>query len=235
MSMSFTKLFSSITESSVWFTPAPTRLVWITMLAMADRHGRVYGSIPGLAHRARVTVDECREAIECFKSPDPDSRTKDFEGRRIFELDGGWELINYAKHRAIQNDESIRASKRNYMQRQREQWKSSSTVENLPLDLDLLKEEEPPKRKPKRGPLSHFVPETWAPTDKHRERAKAMSTSAFDAEVSKFRNWEFKTPRSDWNRAFTNWLDSALERQPLKPAKPSADDWAEDIKRSFVR
>ena len=81
--MTFTKLFSSITESTVWCEDSDTRIVWIAMLAMADKSGRVFGSVPGLANRARVSVDACREAITKFLSPDPDSRTPDNEGRRI--------------------------------------------------------------------------------------------------------------------------------------------------------
>ena len=108
MSMTFTKLFSSITESTIWVEDNETRIVWIAMLAMADRKGRVWGSIPGLANRARVSVDGCRKAIQTFLSPDPDSRTKEEEGRRIREIDGGWQLINYLKYREIRDQESVR-------------------------------------------------------------------------------------------------------------------------------
>jgi hypothetical protein len=108
MSVTFTKLFSSITESTVWMESADTRLVWITMLAMADRKGRVFGSVPGLAHRARVSEEGARLALERFLSPDPDSRTKTHEGRRIEEIDGGWKLINHAKYRAIRDEEDRR-------------------------------------------------------------------------------------------------------------------------------
>jgi len=108
MSMTFTKLFSSITESTIWVEDNETRIVWIAMLAMADRKGRVWGSIPGLANRARVSVDGCRKAIQTFLSPDPDSRTKEEEGRRIREIDGGWQLINYLKYREIRDQEAVR-------------------------------------------------------------------------------------------------------------------------------
>jgi hypothetical protein len=46
----YTKLFSSIVSSTLWREPAATKVVWITMLALADRHGEVEASIPGLAH-----------------------------------------------------------------------------------------------------------------------------------------------------------------------------------------
>lgn len=109
--MTFTKLFSSITSSTVWLEDSDTRVVWITMLAMADRRGRVFASIPGLAKDAVVSVDSCRKAIKTFLSPDSDSRTKVAGGRRIEEIDGGWRLINHSKYRAIRDEEERRAYK----------------------------------------------------------------------------------------------------------------------------
>jgi hypothetical protein len=97
MSDSYTKLFSSITASTIWMEPAGTRLTWITMLAMTDKHGCVYSSVPGLADRAKVSRQEVDIALACFLAPDPDSRTKDMEGRRVEEIDGGWRLLNHAK------------------------------------------------------------------------------------------------------------------------------------------
>lgn len=69
------------------------------MLALADRRGIIEGSIPGLADLCRVTVDECREALTKLLSPDPDSRSKEQDGRRITQIDGGWLLVNHAKYR----------------------------------------------------------------------------------------------------------------------------------------
>ena len=126
MSITFTKLFSSITESTVWCEPDTTRLVWITMLAMADREGRVWASVPGLAGRARVSVDACREALRCFLSPDPDSRTKAFEGRRIEEIEGGWRLLNHKKYRELRDEEARKAYQREWVKKRRQ---SKSTVD----------------------------------------------------------------------------------------------------------
>ncbi len=112
MSITFTKLFSSITESTVWCEPSNIRIVWITMLAMADKRGRVWASVPGLANRARVPIEDARAAITTFLSPDPDSRTPDYEGRRIEAIDGGWRLLNYDKYRATRDDEDRREQTR---------------------------------------------------------------------------------------------------------------------------
>lgn len=115
MSITFTKLFASITESTVWCEPDRVRIVWITMLAMADRHGRVFASIPGLANRARVPVEDAEQAIERFLAPDKYSRTPAHDGRRIEPIDGGWRLLNHEKYRSIRDEEAIKESKRRYI------------------------------------------------------------------------------------------------------------------------
>jgi len=99
--MAYTKLFSSIITSTIWSEDDQTRIVWITMLAIADKDGEVQGSIPGLARIAGVPVEACRSAITKFLSPDVDSRTKDDEGRRIEEIEGGWHLLNHRKYREM--------------------------------------------------------------------------------------------------------------------------------------
>lgn len=119
MSITFTKLFSSITASTVWCEDPETKIVWITMLAMADKNGRVWGSVPGIAGIARVSVEGCRAAINKFLGPDPDSRTKDNEGRRISEIDGGWRLLNYEKYRSLRDEEERKEYKREWIAEKR--------------------------------------------------------------------------------------------------------------------
>ena len=95
----FSKLFSSIVTSTIWREDDKTRILWITMLALTDANGVVEGSVPGLGDMARMTTEECRASLDKLMAPDPDSRTKDFEGRRIEEVDGGWRILNYTKYR----------------------------------------------------------------------------------------------------------------------------------------
>ncbi len=105
------------------------------MLAMADRKGRVFGSIPGLANIARISTEACREAIHAFLSPDPDSRTKDFEGRRVAEIDGGWLLLNYEKHRAMIDEESVKESKRNWARKHRAEQRGEETYPQADVEV----------------------------------------------------------------------------------------------------
>ena len=129
MSETYSKLFSSITDSTVWAEPNTTRIAWITMLAMADRHGYVGASIPGLANRARITIPEAEAAIHCFLSPDPYSRSQEFEGRRIEVADRGWILLNYERFRDMRDEEARKEYERN---RKREQRKSKLS-RNVPI------------------------------------------------------------------------------------------------------
>lgn len=99
----FTKLFSSITDSTIWREPDHIRIVWITMLAKSDPSGFVWASVPGLADAARVQIHQCVEAITRLKAADTWSRSQENEGRRIEEVDGGWHLLNYEKYRKIRN------------------------------------------------------------------------------------------------------------------------------------
>ena len=128
MSMTFTKLFSSITESSVWMQDDHTRLVWIAMLAMADKRGRVWSSVPGLANRARVPIEAVERALGIFLAPDQFSRTKEHEGRRIEAMDGGWRLLNYLKYREVRDEEDQRAKTCERVRRHRNQQAARSSA-----------------------------------------------------------------------------------------------------------
>ena len=95
----YTKLFNSILASTIWRESHATRLVWITMLAMANKRGEVEASVPGLADMAKVTRLECVQALQILMAPDPDSRSQEFQGRRIEAYDGGWLILNFTKYR----------------------------------------------------------------------------------------------------------------------------------------
>lgn len=137
MAKTFTKLFQGILDSTVWQESLPTKVLWVTMLAMSDRDGRVWASVPGLAKRAGITIEECQEGLERFRSPDPYSRTKDNDGKRIREIDGGWELLNHAKYRDMMSEEQRREYQRI---RQAEYRRKKKSVNGTPLTGEKLYE-----------------------------------------------------------------------------------------------
>ncbi len=116
----YTKLFGSILGSTIWREDLATKVVWITMMAMADQDGIVKASVPGLAHLAGVTVEETESAVAKFLSPDPYSRSPENEGRRIEPVDGGWRLLNHSKYREKMSLDDLRERARKRQQKYRD-------------------------------------------------------------------------------------------------------------------
>lgn len=114
MGEGFVKLFSAILDSSVWSYDSDTRIVWITLLTMADSEGRVHAAIPGIANRARVPLDVAERSLELFQAPDPHSRSDAYEGRRIAKDGRDWVILNFQEHRRRQLEEAERARKRRW-------------------------------------------------------------------------------------------------------------------------
>ena len=120
----FTKLFGSLVTSTIWREDDKTRIVWITLLALTDRHGNVGASIPGLAALANMSIQDCETALGKLMAPDTYSRTKEHEGRRIEEIDGGFHILNYVKYRELgkQIDRSL------YLREKQREHRSKSTM-----------------------------------------------------------------------------------------------------------
>lgn len=123
----FVKIYGSILDSSIWSTDLVTRVVWITMLAMADRDGYVNASTDGIARRANVTLDDCEAALKVLRSPDRLSKSKDYEGRRIRKADRGWLILNYANYREMRTQSQMSEAERKRAWRKSKQHKADET------------------------------------------------------------------------------------------------------------
>ena len=123
----YTKLFSRILDSTIWQESSSTRVLWITMLAMANKDGVVEATIPGLADRARIPLKDCELALKRFQQPDKYSWSKEKEGRRIEVTEGGWFLINHDKYRDLLSKEDQREKTRLRVQRWREKKEKNVT------------------------------------------------------------------------------------------------------------
>lgn len=128
--MSYTKLFKSIVTSTIWTEDSDTCKVWVTMLAIANKHGEVEASVPGLAQISGVPLAAVEAAIAKFLAPDKYSRTPDDEGRRIEEIDGGWSLLNHAKYREMASREEEQSANAKRQARFREKKARNAKVTN---------------------------------------------------------------------------------------------------------
>jgi hypothetical protein len=131
MSSGFVKVYGAILDSSVWAEPLSTRVVWITMLAMADRHGHVAASSDGISRRANVPLKATDHAIEVLAAPDVRSRSSDFEGRRIERVEGGYRILNYKKYRDLQSPAQRAAAER--QKKWRESRKDGEALRNADI------------------------------------------------------------------------------------------------------
>jgi hypothetical protein len=86
--------------SSIWEESTETRLVWVTLLALADQNGHVDGTVKSLARVSRVSLEDCQKALDCLLGPDPLDRSGVMDGRRIVVEQGGWRLVNHAAYRS---------------------------------------------------------------------------------------------------------------------------------------
>ena len=182
MSEPYSKLFASITESTIWRESPSTRLVWITMLALKRRDGVVYASIPGLASRANVSNEETEQALACLLSPDPYSRTKEYEGRRIEETDGGWKVLNAKKFDAIRSADERRDYMRKLMAEKRERERVLADVSNVSPTSSITNtntKEQDQKKARAALVLPEWLPsETWKAWCDYRNTRKGWTAKA---------------------------------------------------------
>jgi hypothetical protein len=233
MSSGYTKLFSSITDSTIWQEPSDIRIVWITMLAMADQHGYVGASVPGLAARAKVSMEACIKAIEKLHEPDEWSRTKEFEGRRIATVDGGWVLLNHEKYRAIRDADERREQARLAMAKMRAKKKGVLTdVINVihgepPLaQAEASTEAEANKKTKALGPSGRFV-EFWTAYPKRRREKKAEAFKIWNQRKFDLVS-DLIMADVNWRKAKDpDWLKDGGQFVPQPPAYLRGERWAD--------
>lgn len=163
----YSKLYNTLVLSTVWREPDHVRLVWITILALKDRHGFIGASVPGLADAARIGRDLpeperialCEDALRRLASPDPYSRSKEHEGRRIEEARGGWLVLNHSYYRDLMSTAEKREGAR--VRKQRSRRGKSAAPSNLTeaLKLDVCARAKALQRDPH---LAQWVtPQEW--------------------------------------------------------------------------
>lgn len=122
--MPFVKLDCGILRSTLWMD-RDAREVFITALLMAepveyseplpeiatrslDYTGWVappgwYGFVPaanvGIIHAAMIEREAGMAALEKLAAPDTESRSSEFEGRRLIRINGGYIVLNFIKYR----------------------------------------------------------------------------------------------------------------------------------------
>lgn len=102
----WTPIRRALIESSIWGESPEVCKLWVTLLLIADEPGRagdVDMPLEILAARARLPVPVTKRCLATLMAPDPDSRSRECEGRRVAPIDPartwGWRLLNWERHR----------------------------------------------------------------------------------------------------------------------------------------
>lgn len=110
--MGFTKLDEGILQSSVMAEDSDTFKVWIALLAACRDDGIARISEIYISSVCHLSIETVVKSLGKLRKPDPYSRTKDSDGIRIRDVDGGFEVVNYLKYRARSVTEYERERKR---------------------------------------------------------------------------------------------------------------------------
>jgi hypothetical protein len=98
----YTPIFSNVFSGTLC-GKYPDTAVWMFMLALADRSGEVDKTAEYIAFVTGMPIELLKQGIEALSQPDPHSRTKTRDGRRIELIDPqrpwGWRIINHGKYR----------------------------------------------------------------------------------------------------------------------------------------
>ena len=125
----YSKLFASILDSSIWLEDAPTRIVWLTLLAAKDGEGFArFAAIDNIARRAIVSIEEAERAIAILEAPDRKSSNQDHEGRRIERVPGGWVVLNAKIYDGMVKREDERRATRDRVALNRERKRKASNT-----------------------------------------------------------------------------------------------------------
>lgn len=107
----FAKVFTQIFDSSI-AEDYRVRFVFEDMLKLANQDGVVDMTHESISRRTNVPLEIIRIGIDSLESPDPKSRSKEHEGRRIVRLDEhrdwGWFIVNYHHYRELVSEEQRR-------------------------------------------------------------------------------------------------------------------------------
>jgi len=109
---------------------ADAQLVFVYMIANCDADGFIDQTQEVIAALTGVPLGRVRVAIEMLCAPDSRSRSTEEQGRRLVPMDDsrdwGWQIVNYAKYRAMRDEEVRRAQNRDAAARRRERLVNST-------------------------------------------------------------------------------------------------------------
>lgn len=229
------KLFASMYDGTL-YGHWQAIVAFQQMIVLCDGDGLIDMTPQAIAARTSIPLEIIQAGIEVLEAPDPYSRTPGDDGRRIVRLDDhrpwGWRIVNHRLYREIMAAEDKRKADRERIAAKRATCRApsqpvaecrdeSQQVANV-AHTEAEAEAEAKKREG-RAKRSRRVPEDFSP-DLDFARSQIPDIDA-DREAQKFRDWEFKTPRSDWPAVWRGWIERCRERGEYARKANGRGEW----------
>lgn len=214
----FAKLFSRITESSLMEEPIEVRYAFVMLLAICDPTGHVIGTDIAIARRINMPVSDFQRCIAELRDPDPDSNSKEEDGRRVVVSEGerGYRVVNYLTYRDMRDEDDRREYMRDYMQKYRER----KALQNGKTPVK--------RRKQKLTVLANAEGEAYADVKEEGERDSAHPPKRKGAleEIRAFCK-ELGLPESDGDASFHKWEGNGWKngQLPIKCWRSTIRAW----------
>lgn len=216
----YAPLFDSLTTGTLcgrW----PDIGLWPIVLCLKDKHGVVDVTPQYIAGVTGLPLEEVVACMKRFCEPDPYSRSGSEGGARLKLLedhrDWGWVVVNHEKYRErarlmSKSEREVESGENQKRLKGKTAAHRRSPPENAahhPSDADADADADADTSKRGRAKRSSRVPTEFHP-DLDFATNQIPDIDA-EREAQKFRDWEFKTPRSDWPAVWRNWVDRCKE------------------------
>ena len=212
------KLFEQMYKGSMIAAGWEALIVMQQLVILADRHGEVEMTPQAISNTTTIPLDIVEKGLQVLMEPDPMSRSKAEEGRRIVLLDPdrpwGWRLVNYQYYVELASKEDKRrkdaerlAEKRNENNNSQDVAKCrsmsqsvadsrsvSQNVAHVDVDIDINK---------KKG---RFTPPSLSEVEDYcQERENGIDAEAFLNHYDANGWMRGKTKIKDWKACVRTW------------------------------
>lgn len=184
--MAFVKLDCGMLDSTIWID-REARELFITALLMAEPFEATeemegiqirtlepsgfvvpvgwYGFVPasgiGITRRAGIEREAGLSALERLSDPESESRSPEFDGRRMVRVNGGFVILNFDKYR--RKDHTAAERSRRYREKQQASRVTSITPRVTSRSNTQAEAEAEAEENTNTGDLVHVAPKLWAP------------------------------------------------------------------------
>lgn len=137
--MGYTKLTDDFAESSTCRLGLDAVGLWALILSKTkpqmDGHGLLLATPNFFASITQTPLERVEALFATFEGPDPESRSRVDEGRKLVRLERGWRVVNYREIR--EGDDTAAERARAYRRRKKEKREASRDASQQQRDVTL--------------------------------------------------------------------------------------------------